>query len=338
MSDEAPAPPPVPKKRRHFGHIWLRGRTWTVRWQERGRTRTKAIGLTKSLAQRFLAKKESDLAIAEAMTTRAARLVLERGELPGFKVGRRWYVRPEALDAFIRTMETDPFVGEGEIRKLLAAASPRLRPIIAILADTGFRRGELLSLTWSDVDLERGAVLVRHSKTGRGREVPLTARAKAAFIGIRASRGAIPLRGEDLVFSDLYTLHRAPGRKKGPKSEFTPRRRAEVRLTNQFAALAKSLEMKGVSLHVLRHSCASRMVMAGVPLSAVALVTGHSTLRCAALYGRHTPQGAARLAIQALEAATPDAVAGPAEETPKAPTEKVGEPVVAYPAPAVLTA
>lgn len=45
------------------------------------------------------------------------------------------------------------------------------------------------------------------------------------------------------------------------------------------------------------------MVMAGVPLSAVARVTGHSTLRCAALYGRHAPVDAARMAIRALEEA-----------------------------------
>lgn len=32
-------------------------------------------------------------------------------------------------------------------------------------------------------------------------------------------------------------------------------------------------------------------------------VTGHSTLRCAALYGRHAPVDAAKMAIRALEAA-----------------------------------
>jgi hypothetical protein len=45
------------------------------------------------------------------------------------------------------------------------------------------------------------------------------------------------------------------------------------------------------------------MVMAGVPLSAVARVAGHSTLRCAALYGRHAPVDAARMAIRVLEEA-----------------------------------
>jgi hypothetical protein len=32
-------------------------------------------------------------------------------------------------------------------------------------------------------------------------------------------------------------------------------------------------------------------------------VTGHSTLRCAALYGKHAPQDAAKMAIRALEVA-----------------------------------
>lgn len=46
------------------------------------------------------------------------------------------------------------------------------------------------------------------------------------------------------------------------------------------------------------------MVAAGVPLSFVARVTGHSTLSCAARYGKHAPTDAGRIAIRALEAAT----------------------------------
>jgi len=35
------------------------------------------------------------------VTPRGARLVLERGELPGFRVGRRWYLRREDLDTTV---------------------------------------------------------------------------------------------------------------------------------------------------------------------------------------------------------------------------------------------
>ncbi len=75
-------------------------------------------------------------------------------------------------------------------------------------------------------------------------------------------------------------------------------------MTTRFRRLTKSLGMTGVSLHTLRHLCASRMVAAGVPLSFVPRVTGHSTLSCAARYGKHAPTGAGRIAIRALEAAT----------------------------------
>ena len=42
-----------------------------------------------------------DLASMLGITTRGARLVLERGELPGFRLGRRWYLRAADLDAAI---------------------------------------------------------------------------------------------------------------------------------------------------------------------------------------------------------------------------------------------
>jgi integrase len=134
--------------------------------------------------------------------------------------------------------------------------------------------------------------------------VPLTARARAAFEELHAGRGALPLRGKDLVLAREFELQRPPVRKMAMGSEFTPRRRVENRLTAQFRRVALGLGLEGVSLHTLRHSCASRMVMAGVPLSAVARVTGHSTLRCAALYGRHAPVDAARMAIRAMEEAS----------------------------------
>ena len=42
-----------------------------------------------------------DLAALLGLSPRGARLVLERGELPGFRLGRRWYLRSADLDAAI---------------------------------------------------------------------------------------------------------------------------------------------------------------------------------------------------------------------------------------------
>lgn len=68
---------------------------------------------------------------------------LERGERPS--VGRRE----------MRILERD------DIEKLLAAASDRYRPLLATAVFTGLRLGELLGLTWADIDLDAGLVRVR---------------------------------------------------------------------------------------------------------------------------------------------------------------------------------
>jgi len=48
-----------------------------------------------------------DVALLLGLTARGARLVLERGELPGFRVGRRWYLRASDLDAAIAQKVTE---------------------------------------------------------------------------------------------------------------------------------------------------------------------------------------------------------------------------------------
>lgn len=42
-----------------------------------------------------------DLAALLGLSARGARLVLERGDLPGFRIGRRWYLRQAELDQAI---------------------------------------------------------------------------------------------------------------------------------------------------------------------------------------------------------------------------------------------
>ncbi len=61
------------------------------------------------------------------------------------------------------------------------------------------------------------------------------------------------------------------------------------------------------------------MVAKGVPLSFVAAVTGHSTLTCAARYGRHAPEDAARHAIRLLEGAEPGLVGAKPDPVPASP-------------------
>jgi len=77
---------------------------------------------------------------------------------------------------------------QAELEQLLGcqAIPLRVRCTYAIAAYSGLRAGEIWALTWDDVDLERGVVVVRQSraeptKGGRPREVPLLGPARTAF-------------------------------------------------------------------------------------------------------------------------------------------------------------
>ena len=61
--------------------------------------------------------------------------------------------------------------------KLLPALEDSHRDIAPIYLETGLRRGELLKLLWSDVDLQEGTLTVRETKNEDDRVIPLSSRA-----------------------------------------------------------------------------------------------------------------------------------------------------------------
>lgn len=72
-----------------------------------------------------------------------------------------------------------------EEQRLLESASqcqnPHIAPLIAFAIETGMRRGEMLSMTWADVDLSRSVVTLLTTKSGHPRWVPLSGVAKAVL-------------------------------------------------------------------------------------------------------------------------------------------------------------
>lgn len=48
-----------------------------------------------------------------------------------------------------------------------------LLPIVTLAITTGMRQGEILNLTWSDIDLNQGIISLRETKNGRPRSVPI---------------------------------------------------------------------------------------------------------------------------------------------------------------------
>ncbi len=61
------------------------------------------------------------------------------------------------------------------VRLFVAAAGTGdfIRPLFHMLFHTGMRLGEALALEWVDVEFEHQRIVVRKSKSGEGRKIPL---------------------------------------------------------------------------------------------------------------------------------------------------------------------
>lgn len=182
-----------------------------------------------------------------------------------------------------------------EAARLLDAAEPKARTIIQVLLTTGLRKTEALSLCWeypgwdhdtklksSIVSFRRGIIHVPSllAKSTKSREVPLSPELEALFRGLQAGPG-FPAPGlartgskSDLVFGVKEIWH-------------------------WLKKAADAAGIKGLTVHHLRHTAASRMLKAGVDVKTVQEILGHSSLDITLRY-LHTDSTAKRDAIAKL--------------------------------------
>lgn len=168
-----------------------------------------------------------------------------------------------------------------EAQRLQNAASPDLRALIAAGLNTGCRAGELLALRAGDYDRHSETLLIADSKSSKPRRVPLTYDGVALFERLTAGK-----------VEDETLFHRADG-----SSWY---RVALVRAMH--AACAAGKVRPAATFHTLRHTYASHLVQAGVPLIFVAEALGHSDVR---MVTRHYGHLAPSHVADAIRAALP---------------------------------
>jgi len=153
--------------------------------------------------------------------------------------------------------------------------------IVQFLASTGLRRSEALTLTWNDIDFASGFVVVRKSKTGRARRVPLEKDAIEAL--------SMMPRTNTRVFVN------SKGQPYHADSIIKPLKRAAER-----AGI-----MKRVDIHMLRHSYGSNKIRAGWGLKKVSMILGHSDITITAEVYTHLLDGDLKVRDEALLASEP---------------------------------
>ena len=196
-----------------------------------------------------------------------------------------------------------------ELDKFLAhVATDRLFPLWRLAAWTGCRRGELAGLTWRDLDTDAATITVQRArvtvsstdvreskpKTAKGRrQVELDTETCAALEAWRERQDAErktweretgkawPAHGLVFTLQDGSALH-------------------PDYLSRSFRAHVKRAKLATIRLHDLRHTHATLLLAAGVPVKVVSERLGHSTPAFTMTVYQHVVPGDQRGHVQSL--------------------------------------
>jgi len=161
--------------------------------------------------------------------------------------GRVRYLSPDEQSALLKACDED--------------SSPAILTIVLMAIATGMRKGEILNLKWSDVDLSRRTALIEEPKNGQRRSVFLIDK--------------IVERLEALKNTSAETSkYLFPGR-----SNLQP-----IDIASAWYRATKAAKLEDFRFHDLRHTAASYLAMDGASVPQIAAVLGHRSHQMASRY------------------------------------------------------
>jgi len=152
-----------------------------------------------------------------------------------------------------------------EEEKLMSFSNEYLKPIIMTALNTGMRKSEILSLKWSNVDIELGIITIdqTNTKNKKTRRVPINSKLKSLLLEQKLKSG-----GSEHVFlspsGNPYKFHDS--------------------IKNAFNGACRKAGITEFRFHDLRHTAATRMIEAGASIVAVSKILGHSDLKMTMRY------------------------------------------------------
>ena len=171
---------------------------------------------------------------------------------------------PLKLLNYKTTLKTINVLTIEEVKLLFVSArNSRERAVLACLYHLGLRISETSFLLMEDIDFKENLVLIRKSKTGRQRQVPLSEKAAeilTAYIQMRPDTGTTLLQGVqgNLTADGIAQILRSIVKKSGLTKKVNP--------------------------HLLRHSIATHLLQSGMELEKVSLFLGHRSIESTQRY------------------------------------------------------
>ncbi|RFD20120.1 site-specific integrase [Komagataeibacter melaceti] len=192
-------------------------------------------------------------------------------ELVTLRTALRWAVREKWIDSAPAIevprapKSRERWLTHQEANRLIAVTTtPHVRLFILLALYTGARSGAIFELQWDQVNLEQRIISFGQGTGNKGRSiVPMVPQLYEALIQAaegRTTDWVIEYRGQ--------RIHKI-------KTAFNKR--------------AAKAGLDDVTPHTLRHTCATWMVMAGVPFEMVAKFLGNSVEMIERVYGHHSP-------------------------------------------------
>jgi len=175
--------------------------------------------------------------------------------------------------------EITRFLSESERERLLVACRKskwsKLYLLVLMAITTGARKGELLRLRWSEIDLVRGEAFIPSTKNGDKKVLPLV---QAVIQELNLFQGP----PNTLVFAST----RCPSQ--------------SYNFTTPWEEALKEAKVKCFRFHDLRHSCASYLAQNGATLLEIGDVLGHRQLNVTKRYSHLTTAHKATLINKVL--------------------------------------
>jgi integrase len=177
----------------------------------------------------------------------------------------------------VKLLKTPPskfdYLNESECKLLLDNSSGNLHDMILMALNTGLRFGELIALTWKDIDFEKKLLTINKAiakgvlgstKSNKNRYIPLT----DSVIEMLRQKN----KNNDLVFYENGSFL------------------VQAKYVKQLHSLCRKLKFRRIGWHVLRHTFASHLAQKGISLKAIQELLGHSDIKTTMRYAHLSPR------------------------------------------------
>lgn len=232
----------------------------------------KISDITSSMIQEFYNQK-----VIERTSSTANRYFTLTRAIINYGLKNKLYIGENPCDSISRKPDNPSrtrYLTDTEMKLFINNAPENMRPLFAFALMTGMRRGEILNLTWQDIDLSAHFIHVHETKSNKSREVPI-------MEGVWNILKNYPISSNGRIFN--FTI---------PQIKY---------------AFKKALRLSGIKnfkFHDLRHTFASHFMMNGGDINILQRILGHSSSKMTMRYS-HLSKNFLLNSIKNLEVVMP---------------------------------